>query len=173
MAGYEKSILKNIYNNCKKTKKVKFNVNKLLSGKTINRRARVGRLCYYGHIMRRERNHPLRKALRLKCRKRKEGRPCLTWTDSLKQDLNKYENMERENWKRLTTDKSEMKRKAEEIYNNESSEISEGESSEEGTVGRTKKIGKRKLKKKAWNSRRDYRFIIRTKIRRKSSEKEE
>lgn len=84
--NYEKLILKNIFNFCRKPDNLKYNARKLLDGKTINRKIRTGRLRYYGHILRREREHPLRKALQLKLDKKKEGRPSLTWTDSLEQD---------------------------------------------------------------------------------------
>lgn len=145
LGNYEKLILRNIYNQCKKKNMTKFNAKKLLDGKTINRRARVGRISYYGHIMRREQNHPIRLALNLKFNKKKEGRPSLTWKDSLDQDLGRYEDMTDSEWMLLARKKETIKIKAEEIYKEENSEISDGESSEdESESGRKYKHWKTK-----------------------------
>lgn len=131
LANYEKLILKNIYSQCRKKENIKFNANKLLDGKTINRKCRVGRISYYGHILRREKNHPIRLAFNLKFAKKKEGRPSLTWINSLDQDLSRYSNIDPDEWVRLAEDKGRIKSFAEEIYNEVVSEISEGEDSEE------------------------------------------
>lgn len=72
MGNYEKLILRSIYNHCKKPQNTKFNARKLLNGKTINRRVRVGRINYYGHILRRAENHPIRLAYKLKFKKKKK-----------------------------------------------------------------------------------------------------
>lgn len=125
LSRYEKMIIKDIWRHCRKERKRKINVRKELTGRTINRRIRVGRIKYYGHIMRRESNHPLKLAYKLKFKKKKKGRPSFTWKKSLKMDLQRYDiNI---NWQQLAKDKEKLKRKAEEIYKNESSEISDGD----------------------------------------------
>lgn len=131
MGNYEKLILRSIYNHCKKPHNTKFNARKLLNGKTINRRVRVVRINYYGHILRRAENHPIRLAYKLKFKKKKEGRPSITWKNSLEKDLNRYGEIDRETWKQLANDREKMKKTAEEIYKETLSEISDGESSEE------------------------------------------
>lgn len=131
MANYEKLILRSIFNHCKKSPNVKFNARKLLDGKTINRRARVGRISYFGHIVRREENHPLKLAYKLKFKKKKEGRPSITWKDSLEADLGRYREINRDEWNELAKDRDKLKKEAEEIYKETTSEISDGESSEE------------------------------------------
>lgn len=131
MANYEKLILRNIFNNCKKPLNLKFNARKLLDGKTVNRRVRVGRINYYGHILRRENNHPIKLAYKMRFETKKEGRPSLTWKDSLNNDLNRYNNIDTEEWKQLAKDRDKLKSKAEEIYKETNSEISDGQTSEE------------------------------------------
>lgn len=135
MANYEKVILRNIFNNCKKDSALKFNARKLLNGKTINRRVRVGRINYFGHIKRRGEGHPLKLAYNLNLNKRKEGRPGLTWRKSLEHDLIRYDSIDNDEWEEVAMDKEKLKRKAEEIYNNEESEISEGVSTDDENQG--------------------------------------
>lgn len=147
MANYEKLILRSIYNHCRRPQNIRFNARKLLDGKTINRRVRVGRISYYGHILRREKNHPIRLAYRLNFKKKKEGRPSFTWKDSLEKDLNRYSEVDREEWKQLAEDRDKLKKKAEEIYKETFSEISEGESSEEEGRSKQYKHWKRKMKR--------------------------
>lgn len=127
LAKYEKMIVKSIWNNCRKESGVKLNIKKALNGKTINRRIRVGRISYYGHIKRRPQNHPLKIAYRFKLNRKKEGRPSYTWKVSLNQDLKRYKGINRDEWKSLAKDKLKLKQKAEEIYKQEESEISDGE----------------------------------------------
>lgn len=115
-----------------------------MDGKTINRRIRVGRIGYFGHVIRREKNHPLKLAYNLKHDKKKEGRPSLTWIKSLEQDFQKYQSMNRSSFEELSKDREKMKRKLEEIYKNEGSEISDGESSEEENREKRYKHWKRK-----------------------------
>lgn len=143
IANYEKLILRNIYQYCRKPKNLKFNARKLLDGKTINRRIRVGRISYFGHVMRRERNHPLKLAFKLNHRKKKEGRPSQTWLKSLEQDFLKYENMNRDSFEELSKDREKLKSKLDEIYKKEDSEISDGESDEDSN-DKTYKHWKRK-----------------------------
>lgn len=55
-----------------------------------DRKCRVLRLKYWAHISRRPAAHILRKALRYRLSgKFKRGRPCFTWKDSLRRDLNR------------------------------------------------------------------------------------
>lgn len=98
-----------------------------MNGKTINRRIRVGRINYYGHIKRRPQNHPLKIAYRFKFSRKKEGRPSFTWKDSLNRDLGRYRGISKDEWKAFAKDKDKLKQKAEEIYKQEESEISDGE----------------------------------------------
>lgn len=90
MAKYENMIVKSIWNNCKKESGNKLNICKELKGKIINRKIRVGKISYYRHIQRRPQNHPLKIAYKFKFSRKKEGRPCYTWKDSLNQDLGRY-----------------------------------------------------------------------------------
>ena len=128
LAKYEKLILKDIWNNCR-DKKRRFNIKKELNGKTINRRVRVARINYYGHVIRRPNMHPLKSAYKFKFCFKKEGRPSFTWKDSLRQDLRRYRGMTRQDWKELANDREKLKKKAEEIYKDSCSEISSGEES--------------------------------------------
>lgn len=127
LGRYEKQILKDIWNNCRKTSNIKFNVRKELKGKTINRRVRVNRISYYGHIQRRPERHPIKTAMKLNFKKKKHGRPSFTWKNSLKQDFDRYNGMTEEDWRQLAMDRDKIKKKAEEIYKNDDSEISDGE----------------------------------------------
>lgn len=146
IANYEKLILRNIYQYCMKPNDLKFNARKLLEGKTINRRIRIARISYFGHVLRRENNHPLKLAYNLNFEKKKEGRPSLTWKNSLDQDFQKFENMDRTGFEELSKDRENMKRKLKEIYSNDDSEISEGESSDENTKGKKYRHWRKKLK---------------------------
>ncbi|XP_058827778.1 uncharacterized protein LOC131687699 [Topomyia yanbarensis] len=130
LAKYEKLIVKDIWMNCRKCDNRKLNVRKELNGKTINRRVRVGRLKYYGHIIRRNNKHPLKLAYKMEFEKKKEGRPSYTWKDSLTQDFNKFNEIGGKQWEDLAKDKMKLKQKVEEIYKMEDSEISDGEEEE-------------------------------------------
>lgn len=101
LGKYEKQILKDIWNQCRKTDERKFNVRKELKGKTINRRVRVNRISYYGHIQRREETHPIKMAMKLKFNKKKHGRPSFTWKKSLEQDFNRYNGITEEEWSQI------------------------------------------------------------------------
>lgn len=81
-------------------------------------------------------NHPLQLAYRFKFNKKKEGRPSLTWRKSLNQDFDRYEELDIEEWEELAKDKEKLKKKVEEIYKNEDSEISDGVSTEEEDQGK-------------------------------------
>lgn len=128
LAKYEKLIVKDIWNNCVRKDNEKFNLVKLLRGRTINRRVRVSRLCYYGHILRREYNHPLKLSFHYKLGWRKKGRPSFTWLVSLKHDKERYVDVD---WEDLALDKIKLKHRSEGIYNESESEISNLEDSEE------------------------------------------
>lgn len=130
LARYEKQIIREIWAHCRKNPTTKLNIREQLKGKTINRRVRVNRIAYYGHISRREKAHPLKSAFELSFHNKKEGRPSYTWKDSLLQDLSKYDGVSINDWNELLKDKHKLKQKAEEIYNNSESEITSGEDSE-------------------------------------------
>lgn len=64
------------------------NVHSLLNGKTIIQKSRVGRLKYWVHVARRPRTHMLQRAMRFRYQgKRKIGRPCHTWNETLQKDI--------------------------------------------------------------------------------------
>lgn len=99
--------------------------------------------------MRRDREHPLRKALQLKFEKKKEGRPSLTWNDSLKQDKNRYREITEEDWIESAEDREKLKKMSEEIYKDSASEISDGESTDENGSDRDRyKHWKKKVNRK-------------------------
>lgn len=128
LARYEKLLLKDIWNNCRREEGVKFNVRKLLDGKTMNRRVRVTRIGFVAHIERRPQGHPLRLALYLEFDRKKEGRPSFTFRKSAEEDLARYRDMVPNDWPILFKDKTKLKKKTEVIYEYSESEISDGES---------------------------------------------
>lgn len=81
-------------------------------------------------IMSRPNKHPLKSAFKFKFCFKKEGRPSFTWKDTLQQDFSRYRDMTNSKWKELATDREKLKKKAEEIYKDSNSEISDGEDSE-------------------------------------------
>lgn len=120
---YERDIIVAMRRNSRKTQSDK-TVQEFLAGKTVNRRIRVLRSSYYGHVQRRPRNHLLQHAFRYQPGIRKVGRPCITWLDSLRQDRNKYP-YDYSEWLAAAEDKAEIKGMAETIYGvceNDSSE---------------------------------------------------
>lgn len=71
-------------------KTISGSVKSLLKGKTIRKKCAALRLQYWGHVVRRPANHILRRALEFQVTgKYKRGRPCYTWHDSLKKDMDK------------------------------------------------------------------------------------
>ncbi len=90
-------------------------VKKLMHGRTINRRITAQRIRYYGHILRRPRDSVLRRALRLRVRKRRHGRPLITWNDSLQSDFQQY-TYNSSDWEAQSSDKQQIKRMTETIY---------------------------------------------------------
>lgn len=64
------------------------NIRELLRGRTISVSCRVRRLKFWGHIARRPATHILRRAMGF-CipGKKKVGRPCFTWHNSLARDI--------------------------------------------------------------------------------------
>lgn len=91
------------------------NIRSFLDGKTVNRRVRVMRASYFGHVQRRPESHLLQHAFRYRASKKKVGRPCLTWLDSLRQDRQKY-SYHYDEWLEAAKDKSDIKKMAETIY---------------------------------------------------------
>ncbi|GBP10889.1 hypothetical protein EVAR_5467_1 [Eumeta japonica] len=91
----------------------KLKTQEILEGKTITKIIKVRRICYYGHLLRRDQPHILNSALRYTTTERKVGRPIYTWEDSLRQDLN-YHNRNQE--ESLAQNKMEMKKAADELY---------------------------------------------------------
>jgi hypothetical protein len=89
-------------------------VKRLLNGKTINRRITGQRIRYYGHILRRPIDSVLRRALMLRVRKRRHGRPVFTWRDTLQGDFQQYRFNSSE-WESNIHDKHEIKRMTEVI----------------------------------------------------------
>ncbi|GBP33397.1 hypothetical protein EVAR_6745_1 [Eumeta japonica] len=77
------------------------------SKEKITKIIKVRRICYYGHLLRRD--QPTYSALRYTTTERKVGRPIYTWEDSLRQDLN-YHNRNQEEWDTLAQNKMEMKK---------------------------------------------------------------
>ena len=102
--------------------KGRIRVSKLLNGKTAVNRVRVMRLKYWAHIQRREQGHPLKSAERLEFTGKKRGRPAKTWNDTIREDKNKLMEISETEWHELAKNKTEFKKKVEEIYNTIGSE---------------------------------------------------
>ena len=66
-------------------------IKEILCGKSITKKVKVQRISYWGHIHRRDSNHILSAASTYNAGPRKLGRPCFTWNDSLKQDMEYFE----------------------------------------------------------------------------------
>lgn len=88
----------------------------VLQGKTITKRLKCHRICYYGHVLRRERPHLLHAALKYQARKKKVGRPIYTWKDSLTQSLATY-NKTTDEWVSLAPHRDIFKAAAYEALN--------------------------------------------------------
>lgn len=116
MARYEHQIVREIWEHSRNRPAREVSVANLLEGQTAVKRTRVQRICYWGHIQRRPRNHPLKTAMELKTSRRKLGRPAYTWNDTVKKDMEKMPEVDINTWKTLAKDKENLKRKAEEIY---------------------------------------------------------
>ncbi|GBP51795.1 hypothetical protein EVAR_96862_1 [Eumeta japonica] len=136
---YEREILKDMLQAARNQPKLK--TQEILEGKTITKIIKVRRICYYGHLLKRDQPHILNSALIYTTTERKVGRPIYTWEDSLRQDLS-YHNRNQEEWDTLAQNKMEMKKAADELYqlpetDTESSAPSE-ENEEEKTNGKNK-----------------------------------
>lgn len=88
----------------------------LLNGKTITKKIKIARIKYWGHIQRRGSDHLLQLALKFKnVGKKKIGRPCFTWRDSLKKDMESYTFTKRD-WHAIAENKELLKIVTEELY---------------------------------------------------------
>lgn len=124
-------------------------VRDFLRGKTVTRRVKVMRICYWGHIKRRPQNHMLRfaeKYLANTDEKRKVGRPSHTTKNNMSEAFSKYPHSN-QFWRRLTTNKNMLKKEAENIYedclNDTSSEddyVLSHDESEEENVGEHQEV---------------------------------
>lgn len=111
---YERLILRDMINNAG-SKPGPIKIHDLLEGKTVTKRIKCLRLCYYGHILRRPAPHLLHSAYRHKAQKLKVGRPCFTWKNTLNQDMKYYDKNPTE-WSELASDKSKYVTAAQKIY---------------------------------------------------------
>ena len=74
----------------------------------IKEKAREARLRYFGHVIRREDDEPVKRAMMMPVRGRRSvGRQRIRWGDVVKRDMNKVgvqdnDAMDRERWKRMT-----------------------------------------------------------------------
>ncbi|GBP92842.1 Retrovirus-related Pol polyprotein from type-2 retrotransposable element R2DM; Endonuclease [Eumeta japonica] len=99
---YERKILKDMLQAARNQPKLK--TQEILEGKAITKIIKVRRICYYGHLLRRDQPHKLNSALRYATTERKIGRPIYTWEDSLRQDFS-YHNRNQEEWGTLAQKK--------------------------------------------------------------------
>lgn len=111
---YEREILYNMvrYSRCSQPRAT---CKELLRGRSITRRIKVMRICFWGHICRRPPTHMLQLAKRYTIEKRKVGRPSFTYTNSIHEAFSKYPRGHAE-WAALSSNKVELKKQAEEIY---------------------------------------------------------
>ncbi|GBP69970.1 hypothetical protein EVAR_50739_1 [Eumeta japonica] len=109
---YEREILKNMLQVARNQLRLK--TQEILEGKAITKIMKI-KICYYGHLLRRNQPHMLNSALIYITTKRKIGRPVKTWEDSLRQDLS-YHNRNQEEWATSGQKKIEMKMVADELY---------------------------------------------------------
>lgn len=87
-----------------------------LRGKTVTRRIKVMKICYWGHVKRRPTNHMLRLSAQLQSSaKKKIGRPSFTDKVGMKEAFSKYEH-DIAFWEGKVNNKNELKREAEKIY---------------------------------------------------------
>ncbi|XP_060804624.1 uncharacterized protein LOC132902671 [Amyelois transitella] len=109
---YERIILRDLLNN---TGPHHTKIHEILNGKTVTKRIKCLRMCYYGHILRRPTPHLLNAAYQYQAIKLKVGRPIFTWIDSLTQDM-KYYNKNPTEWADIAINKTEFIKAAQEIY---------------------------------------------------------
>lgn len=111
---YERMILSDMLNHTRDPPK-NTKTHQILQGKTITKRVKFLRMCYYGHILRRTPPHILHTALKFKARRLKIGRPIFTWNDSISHDMNYY-NKTRNEWRELAKDRKKLQTEAREIF---------------------------------------------------------
>lgn len=111
---YERMILRDMLDNAGPAHMYS-KIHDILDGKTITKRIKCLRMCYYGHILRRRDPHLLHAAYKHEAKNRKIGRPIYTWKNSLQQDMEYYKKSPSE-WIELATDKKELISAAREIY---------------------------------------------------------
>lgn len=107
----------NIINNLielAKDKPQALSIKELLKGKTIIKKSMVGRLKYWGHVMRRPANHILRRAIEYQVKgKYKVGRPCFAWNSTLKKDITRSKMVD---WIDTIDDAKAHDKKCESVY---------------------------------------------------------
>lgn len=86
----------------------------LLRGRTVVTTSRIRRLKYWGHVARRPAAHILRRALAYRIDgKKKLGRPCFTWHETLTQDIIRSKET---NWDQTLEDRKQHEDKCNRLY---------------------------------------------------------
>ncbi|GBP38086.1 hypothetical protein EVAR_95213_1 [Eumeta japonica] len=125
---YGRKILKDMSQIARNQPRLK--TQEILKGKTIFKIVKVRRICYYGHLLRKDQHHIHYSALRYTTTNRKVGRPIYTWEDSLRQDFS-YHNRNQEEWVTLAQNKTEIKKAADELYQLSETDTESSPASEE------------------------------------------
>ncbi|KAL1373879.1 hypothetical protein pipiens_018401, partial [Culex pipiens pipiens] len=125
--GYEQQIVHALYNLCRghDSSRPPPPVNVLLKKRRITKKIRMYQMRWWGHVMRRPRSHILRIAARLRPARLRACRPGLTWRDSVRQTMDRYNGMTHRRWKELSRDKDNFHKKLLEIYDAEESDKSD------------------------------------------------
>ncbi|XP_038119600.1 uncharacterized protein LOC119769883 [Culex quinquefasciatus] len=99
--GYEQQIVHALYNLCRghDSSRPPPPVNVLLKKRRITKKIRMYQMRWWGHVMRRPRSHILRIAARLRPARLRACRPGLTWRDSVRQTMDRYNGMTHRRWK--------------------------------------------------------------------------
>lgn len=88
-----------------------------LKGRTVTRRIKVMKICFWGHIKRRPANHMLQLSAKLQnvSKKKKIGRPSFTDRNGMKEAFSKYKHSS-EFWENKAANKIDLKKEAERIF---------------------------------------------------------
>lgn len=115
MRKYERQIVEELATCCVDPDG-KISLNRLLEKKTVTKKIRALQMRYWSHVIRTEDSQLLKLAAKYKKPYKKRGRPAYTWLDLIRQNMDRFGDLSRQEWEQLALDKEKVTHKIEEIY---------------------------------------------------------
>lgn len=118
LRNYERQIVREMASLCyhEDGLNLRRSVDILLRKRRITKKVRAHQLRFWGHVMRRPLNNPLRAASNLFARRLRPCRPAFTWWDTIIANMKRYGDLSYAEWEEISKDKEKLHKKIDEIY---------------------------------------------------------